>query len=53
LAAVKVAGDAINPVRFKDDATTDELRAEMMRRISRLQILCLQGFLVTLITWRG
>jgi hypothetical protein len=33
LSAVKVAGDAINPVRFKDDATTDELQAEMMRRI--------------------
>jgi hypothetical protein len=31
LAAVNVAGDPNNPVRFKDDATADELRAEMMR----------------------
>jgi hypothetical protein len=37
LSAVKVAGDPNNPVRFKDDATADELRAEMMRRIAELR----------------
>jgi hypothetical protein len=33
---VKLAGDPNNPVRFKDDATADELRAEMMRRIAAM-----------------
>ena len=36
LSAVKPPGDPNNPVRFKDDATADELRAEMMRRIAEL-----------------
>jgi hypothetical protein len=36
LSAVKVAGDPNNPVRFKDDATAEELRAEMTRQIAEL-----------------
>jgi hypothetical protein len=36
LSAIKLAGDPNNPVRFKDDATADELRAEMMRRVAEL-----------------
>jgi hypothetical protein len=34
---VKVAGDASNPMHFKDDATAEELRAEIVRRINILQ----------------
>jgi len=37
LSAVKLAGDPNNPVRLKDDATTEELRAEIMRRLGVLQ----------------
>jgi hypothetical protein len=37
LSAVKLAGDPNNPVRFKDDATAEELRAEIMRRIAELR----------------
>jgi hypothetical protein len=33
LSAVKLAGDPNSPVRFKDDATADELREEVMRRL--------------------
>ena len=33
LSAMKLAGDPSNPVRFKDDATADELRAELMKRL--------------------
>ncbi len=33
LSAVKLAGDPNGPVRFKDDATADELRAELMKRL--------------------
>jgi hypothetical protein len=36
LSAMKLAGDPNNPVRFKEDATADELRAEVMRIIARL-----------------
>jgi hypothetical protein len=36
LSAVKLAGDPNNPVRFKDDATTEELRQEIMRRLAIL-----------------
>jgi hypothetical protein len=36
LSAVKLAGDPNNPVRFKDDATADELREEVMRRLALL-----------------
>jgi hypothetical protein len=36
LSAVKLAGDPNNPVRFKDDASADELRAEVMKHIARL-----------------
>ena len=36
LSAVKLAGDPNNPVRFKDDATADELREEVMRRLGIL-----------------
>ena len=37
LSAVKLAGDDPNsPVRFKDDATADELRAELMKRLEIL-----------------
>jgi hypothetical protein len=37
LSAMKLAGDPNNPTRFKDDATADELRAELMKRIVTLQ----------------
>jgi hypothetical protein len=37
LSAVKLAGDPNNPARFKDDATADELRDEVMRRLMVLQ----------------
>jgi hypothetical protein len=37
LSAVKVAGGASNPVHFKEDATADELRAEITRRLNILQ----------------
>ena len=37
VSAVKLAGDPNNPARFKDDATADELRAEIMERLGRLQ----------------
>jgi hypothetical protein len=33
----KLASDPNNPVRFKDDATADELRAEINRRLTVLQ----------------
>ena len=36
LSAVKLAGDPNNPARFKDDATADELREEVMRRLGIL-----------------
>ena len=36
LSAVKPAGESNNPLRIWDDATADELRAEVMRHISRL-----------------
>jgi hypothetical protein len=37
LSAMKLAGDPNKPVRFKDDATAEELRAEMMRRIAEMR----------------
>jgi len=37
LSAMKIAGDPNTPTRFKDDATADELRAEIMRRLAVLQ----------------
>lgn len=36
LSAVKLAGDPNNPMRLKDAATVDELRAEIMRRMGEL-----------------
>ena len=33
----ETAGDPNNPVQFRDDATADELRAEIMKRIATLQ----------------
>ena len=36
LSAMKLAGDQNSPVRFKDDATADELRAEIMKRLEIL-----------------
>jgi hypothetical protein len=33
---MKLAGDPNNPARFKDDATADELRAELMKRLRLL-----------------
>jgi hypothetical protein len=36
LSAMKLAGGTNNPVRFKDDATADELRKEVMRRLGVL-----------------
>ena len=37
LSAMKLAGDPNNPAQFKDDATADELREEIMRRLGELQ----------------
>jgi hypothetical protein len=37
LSATKLAGDPNNPVHFKDDATSKELRAEIERRLNVLQ----------------
>ena len=37
LSAMKLADGPNNPVRFKDNATADELRAEVMRRLMILQ----------------
>jgi hypothetical protein len=34
LSAVKLAGQSNSPVHFKDDATAEELRAEIERRIT-------------------
>ena len=36
LSAVKLAGDPNNAARFKDDATLEELRAEVMKHLERL-----------------
>ena len=36
LSAIKLAGDPNNPARFKDDASADELREEVMRRLGVL-----------------
>jgi hypothetical protein len=33
---VTIAGDPNNPARFKDDATAEELRAEIMKRLTAL-----------------
>ena len=33
LSAVRLAGDPNNPLRFKDDATADELREEIMHHL--------------------
>lgn len=37
LASMKLIGDPNNPVHFKDDATAEELRAEITRRLNILQ----------------
>jgi hypothetical protein len=42
LSAMKLAGDPNNPARFDDNATADELRAELMKR---LQILTSAGLI--------
>ena len=42
LSATKILGDPNNPVHFRDDATADELRAELMKR---LQILTSAGLI--------
>ena len=36
LSAMKLAGDPNNPARFNDNATADELRAELMKRLEIL-----------------
>ena len=36
LSATKILGDPNNPVHFRDDATADELRAEIMKRLEIL-----------------
>ena len=36
LSATKILGDANNPVHFRDDATADELRAELTKRLRLL-----------------
>jgi hypothetical protein len=36
LSAMKLAGDPNNPVRIKDDATLEELRAEMAKHLNIL-----------------
>jgi hypothetical protein len=33
---MKLAGDPNNPLRIKDDASADELRAELMKHLRRL-----------------
>ena len=33
---MKLAGDPNNPVRFKDDATAEELRQEIIKRLTAL-----------------
>jgi hypothetical protein len=43
LSAVKLAGDPNNPMRIKDDATADEIRAELMRHLVILIDGRLQG----------
>ena len=37
LTATKILGNPNDPVHFRDDATADELRAEIMKRIATLQ----------------
>jgi hypothetical protein len=37
LASMKLVGDPNNPLHFKDDATAEELRAEIERRLNILQ----------------
>jgi hypothetical protein len=37
LSATKVLGKPLNPLHFKDDATADELRAEIMRQLAVLR----------------
>ena len=44
LSAMKLAGDQNSPVRFKDDATADELRAELMKRLEILTSAALIDF---------
>jgi hypothetical protein len=36
LSAVKLAGDPSSPMRIRDDATLEELRAEMMKHLGIL-----------------
>ena len=36
LSATKILGDPNNPVHFRDDATAEELRAELMKRLEIL-----------------
>jgi hypothetical protein len=36
LSAVKLAGDPNSPMRIRDDATLEELRAEMMKHMDIL-----------------
>jgi len=36
LSAMKLAGDPNNPVRIRDDASIEELRAEMMKHLGIL-----------------
>jgi hypothetical protein len=37
LSAMKLAGDPNSPARFRDDATADELREEILRRLTALR----------------
>ena len=43
LSAMKLAGDPNNPVRIKDDATVEELRAEIMKHLIEGGIIDLQA----------
>ena len=36
LSAVKLAGDPNSPLRIRDDASADEIRAEIMKRLAVL-----------------
>ena len=36
LSAVKLAGDPNSPLRIRDDASADEIRAEIMKRLAIL-----------------
>jgi hypothetical protein len=44
LSAMKLAGDPNNPVRIRDDASADEIRAELMKHL----VILIDGGLIDL-----